>query len=58
MIEHVLDNLAPISGIERVFIVSNAKFASHFEAMVRDLPISWGPARPYRHQRRFDRRLQ
>lgn len=31
MIDHVLDNLAPIQGIDRVFVVSNAKFASHFE---------------------------
>ncbi len=31
MIEHVLDNLAPISGIERVYVVTNAKFAGHFQ---------------------------
>src|SRR5580658_6572955 len=31
MIEHVLDNLAPIGGIDRVYVVTNAKFAGHFE---------------------------
>jgi glucose-1-phosphate thymidylyltransferase len=31
MVEHVLDNLAPIGGIDRVYVVTNAKFAGHFE---------------------------
>lgn len=31
MIEYVLDNLAPISGIDRVFVVTNAKFAAQFQ---------------------------
>lgn len=31
MIEYVLDNLAPISGIDLVYVVTNAKFAGHFE---------------------------
>ena len=31
MIEHVLDNLEPIGGIDRVYVVTNAKFAGHFE---------------------------
>jgi glucose-1-phosphate thymidylyltransferase len=31
MVEHVLDNLAPISGINRVYVVTNAKFAGHFQ---------------------------
>ena len=31
MIEHVLDNLAPLGGIDRVFVVTNAKFAGHFQ---------------------------
>jgi glucose-1-phosphate thymidylyltransferase len=31
MIEHVLDNLTPISGIERVYVVTNAKFANAFQ---------------------------
>ena len=32
MIDYVLDNLAPIGGIGRVYVVTNAKFASHFQA--------------------------
>jgi glucose-1-phosphate thymidylyltransferase len=31
MIDHVLDNLAAINGIERIYIVSNAKFAGQFQ---------------------------
>lgn len=31
MIEHVLDRLAPIGGIDRIYIVTNAKFADHFQ---------------------------
>lgn len=31
MIEYVLDNLAPIGGIDRVYVVTNAKFAAHFQ---------------------------
>lgn len=31
MIEHVLDNLAPIGDIDQVLVVTNAKFASHFQ---------------------------
>lgn len=31
MIEHVLDNLAPIPGISRVCVVTNAKFAAQFQ---------------------------
>ena len=31
MVEYVLDNLAPIGGIDRVFVVTNAKFAGHFQ---------------------------
>ena len=31
MINYVLDNLAPIEGIDRVFVVTNAKFAEHFQ---------------------------
>ena len=31
MIEYVLDNLAPISGLEQVYVVTNAKFAGHFQ---------------------------
>src|ERR1051325_10203382 len=31
MLEHVLDNIASIRAIEHAYIVTNAKFASHFE---------------------------
>jgi glucose-1-phosphate thymidylyltransferase len=31
MIEYVLDNIAPVGGIDRVFVVTNARFAGHFE---------------------------
>jgi glucose-1-phosphate thymidylyltransferase len=31
MVEYVLDNLRPIGGIDRVFVVTNAKFATHFQ---------------------------
>jgi glucose-1-phosphate thymidylyltransferase len=30
MIEHVLDNLAPVEEIDHVYVVTNAKFAGHF----------------------------
>jgi glucose-1-phosphate thymidylyltransferase len=31
MVEHVLDNLAPIGGLDRIYVVTNAKFAGQFE---------------------------
>ncbi|MDB6026867.1 MAG: Glucose-phosphate thymidylyltransferase [Verrucomicrobiales bacterium] len=31
MIEYVLDNIDPIGGIDRVYVVTNAKFAGHFQ---------------------------
>lgn len=31
MVEHVIDNLAPIPGIDRIYVVTNAKFAGHFQ---------------------------
>lgn len=31
MVEHVLDNLTPIGGIDRIYVVTNAKFAGHFQ---------------------------
>ncbi len=31
MIEHVLDNLTPMEGLDRVYVVTNAKFAGHFQ---------------------------
>src|SRR2546425_125616 len=36
MIDYVLDNLAPIGGINRVILVSNAKFAGHFHQWAED----------------------
>ena len=40
MIDYVLDNLAPIGGIDRVYVVTNAKFASHFQAWADDYRAS------------------
>src|SRR3989454_10136462 len=31
MVEYVLDNLAPIGGLDRIFVVTNARFAGHFQ---------------------------
>jgi glucose-1-phosphate thymidylyltransferase len=31
MVEYVLDNLAPIGGLDRIYVVTNAKFADHFQ---------------------------
>src|SRR6185295_17336475 len=31
MVEHVLDNLAPIGELSRIYVVTNAKFASQFQ---------------------------
>src|SRR3989454_7524059 len=31
MNEYVLDNLAPIGGLDRIYVVTNAKFAGHFQ---------------------------
>src|SRR5512137_1307587 len=36
MIDYVLDNLAPIGGIDRVYVVTNNKFAGHFEQWAAD----------------------
>jgi glucose-1-phosphate thymidylyltransferase len=36
MIDYVLDNLAPIGGIDRVYVVTNAKFAGHFQKWADD----------------------
>src|SRR5438552_13946059 len=36
MIDHVLDNLAPIGGIDRVYLVTNAKFANQFQKWAQD----------------------
>jgi glucose-1-phosphate thymidylyltransferase len=31
MVEHVLDNLAPIGGFDRIYVITNAKFADQFQ---------------------------
>ena len=31
MVEWVLDNLAPVGGLDRIFVVTNAKFATQFQ---------------------------
>ena len=36
MIDYVLDNLAPIGEIDRVYVVTNAKFAAHFQKWADD----------------------
>jgi len=36
MIDYVLDNLAPIDGIDRIYVVTNAKFAGHFQQWSAD----------------------
>jgi glucose-1-phosphate thymidylyltransferase len=36
MIDYVLDNLAPIGGIDRVYVVTNNKFAGHFQQWAND----------------------
>lgn len=36
MVNHVLDNLSGISGIEKVYVVTNAKFVSHFQKWADD----------------------
>ena len=36
MIDYVLDNLAPIGGIDRIYVVTNAKFATHFQSWADD----------------------
>lgn len=36
MIDYVLDNLAPIGGIDRIYVVTNAKFATHFQTWADD----------------------
>src|SRR5436853_7547823 len=40
MIDYVLDNLAPIPGIDRVYIVTNAKFAEAFQTWAADYRAS------------------
>lgn len=39
MIEHVLDNLGAISGLDRIYVVTNAKFAGHFQKWADDYAV-------------------
>src|SRR5713101_1071692 len=32
MVEYVLDNLAPMGGLDRIYVVTNAKFAGDFQS--------------------------
>ena len=36
MIDYVLDHLAPIGGLDRIYVVTNSKFAGHFEKWSAD----------------------
>jgi glucose-1-phosphate thymidylyltransferase len=36
MVEHVLDNLAAMGGLDRIYVVTNAKFAGHFQTWSDD----------------------
>ena len=58
MIEYVLDNLAPIGGIDRIYVVTNAKFAGHFQKWSDALPRHQVQTRFHHRQRRLDRRHQ
>lgn len=40
MIDYVLDNIAPIGEIDRVYVVTNAKFAGHFQKWADDYRAS------------------
>src|SRR5438552_4737197 len=40
MIEYVLDNLSPIGGLDRIYVVTSAKFASHFQQWADNYPAS------------------
>jgi len=54
MVEHVLDNLAPISGIDRVYVVTNAKFAGHFQKWSEHYRATKSRFEIHRRQRRLD----
>ena len=43
MVDYVLDNLAPIPGIDRVYLVTNAKFAGHFQQWADDYRATKSP---------------
>jgi len=35
MLEHVLDNVTAVKDIDHIYVVTNAKFAGHFEQRLR-----------------------
>src|ERR1044072_6130224 len=43
MLEHVLDNLAPVEEIDHVYVVANGKFAGHFERWAEGRRTRGGP---------------
>ena len=50
MMEWVIDNLAPIDGIEKVYVVTNSKFAGGFPKMGGRLPCCPSQAHFRNHQ--------
>jgi glucose-1-phosphate thymidylyltransferase len=43
MIEYVLDHLAPIGGLDHIYVVTNAKFAGHFQKWADQYQTSGAP---------------
>jgi glucose-1-phosphate thymidylyltransferase len=43
MIDYVLDHLAPIGGIDHIYVVTNAKFAGHFQKWADQYRINRSP---------------
>jgi len=43
MVDYVLDNLAPIQGLDRIYLVTNAKFAGQFELWAAEYRRSKAP---------------
>jgi glucose-1-phosphate thymidylyltransferase len=54
MIEHVLDNIAPIPGIDRIYVVTNAKVRRAFPKMGRPLSRDEIEAGFHGRKRRLD----
>lgn len=44
MLEHVLEKLEPISDIDHIYVVTNAKFAGHFEMWAKEYGATHGHA--------------
>jgi glucose-1-phosphate thymidylyltransferase len=43
MIDHLLDHLTPIKEIDHVYVVTNAKYADHFQSWANDYQKKQGP---------------